>query len=129
MSPLPPTSSAGGDDGDDDGNDDADALSDGTSEGVRNTQPAAMHSANIGIVASNRIVNLLASQSRDGCTVAMQRRCHAPPRRRRPQGGAGAARQGRLRDGAMRLRDCAIARLRDGIARLRDYRQCSGRRS
>src|SRR3954467_8785500 len=74
ISPPPPDSSAGGDDGDDDdseaGSDDADALSDGESEGVRNTQLVAMHSANIGIVAANRIGNLLAS--------AMQPRCHAP---------------------------------------------------
>jgi len=38
-----------------DGADDAAALRDGVNDGVRNTQ-LAMHSANIGIVASNRIV-------------------------------------------------------------------------
>src|SRR6185436_6402493 len=103
ISPPPPISSAGGAEDPDgaDGNDDADALSEGTSLGVRNTQLAAMHSANIGIVASNRIVDLL----RHRVETAARPQCSRDATPDRVAVGACA---GSTRPCAP---DCAIARL------------------
>jgi hypothetical protein len=89
MIPVSPIGSPAGAGADDiDGTDAAEALRDGANEGLRNTQLASMHSANIGIVALNRIVNLLI---RPVVETAARRRCSGDATREGVADGAGAA--------------------------------------
>src|ERR1044071_2065433 len=115
ISPPPPTSSAGGAEGPDgpDGNDGTDALSEGLIEGGRNTQ-LAMHSANIGMMASNRIVDLL----RHGLETAARPQCSRDATPDRVAVGACARSTRPWRAGLRDCVTCAIARLRDCAMRL-----------
>src|SRR4029434_1995038 len=89
----------------------ADAPSDDESDGVRTTQPAAMHSANIGILAANRILILLTRRTRGGCRAQCSGDATYPADATGPHARRSAPAQP---DRA----GCAIARLRDCVMRI-----------